>query len=157
MINTRHKAVEIYIPKASQNKQTPKFRTKNVVWKDWEKTLEPKLLEYFNSFPNEISHGILDQQVEIIRMLIETSATNFFGLTKASNKKLKGWWNSDIKAARKKVKESVKQHRIRQSPANLEKMEKAKKEYKSLIMESKLKQQNSNSNFLYNSRDSVQF
>ena len=76
LINTRHKAVEIYIPKASQNKQTPKFRTKNVVWKDWEKTLEPKLLEYFNSFPNEISHGILDQQVEILRMLKETSATD---------------------------------------------------------------------------------
>ena len=61
------------------------------------------------------------------------------------------------KAARKKVKESVKQHRVRQSPANLEKMEKAKKEYKSLITESKLKQQNSDSNFLNNSRDSIQF
>ena len=157
LINTRHKAVEIYIPEASQNKQTPKFRTKNAVWKDWEKTLEPKLLEYFNSFPNEISHEILDQQVEILTMLIQTSATDFFGLTEASNKKSKGWWNSDIKAARKKVKESVKQHRIRQSPANLEKMEKAKKEYKSLITESKLKQQNSDSNFLNNSRDSGQF
>ena len=31
LINTRHKAVEIYIPGTSQNKQTPKFRTKNVV------------------------------------------------------------------------------------------------------------------------------
>ena len=61
------------------------------------------------------------------------------------------------KAARKKVKESVKQHRVRQSPANLEKMEKAKKEYKSLITESKLKQQNSDTNFLNNSRDSIQF
>ena len=66
-------------------------------------------------------------------MLIHTSATDFFGLTKTSNKKSKGWWNSEIKAARKKVKESVKEHRIRQSPANLEKTEKAKKEYKSLI------------------------
>ena len=36
-------------------------------------------------------------------------------------------------------------------------MEKAKKEYKSLITESKLKQQNSDSNFLNNSRDSGQF
>ena len=36
-------------------------------------------------------------------------------------------------------------------------MEKAKKEYKSLITESKLKQQNSDSNFPNNSRDSVQF
>ena len=36
-------------------------------------------------------------------------------------------------------------------------MEKAKEEYKSLIMESKLKQQNSDSNFLKNSRDSFQF
>ena len=128
MINTRHKAVEIYIPEASQNKQTPKFRTKNTVWKDWEKTLEPKLLEYFNSFPNEISHEIFDQQVKILTMLIQTSATDFFGLTEASNKKSQGWWNSEIKAARKKVKGSVKQHRIRQSPGNLEKMEKAKKE-----------------------------
>ena len=49
LINTRHKAVETYIPEASQNKQTPKFRTKNAVWKDWEKTLQPKVLEYFNS------------------------------------------------------------------------------------------------------------
>ena len=51
LINTRHKAVEIYIPEVSQNKKTPKFRTKKAVWKDWEKNLEPKLLEYFNSFP----------------------------------------------------------------------------------------------------------
>ena len=109
LINTRHKAVEIYIPEASQNKQTPKFRTKNAVWKDWEKTLEPKLLEYFNSFPNEISHEILDQQVEILTMLIQTSATDFFGLTQTSNKISKGWCNSDIKAAGKKVTESVKQ------------------------------------------------
>ena len=36
-------------------------------------------------------------------------------------------------------------------------MEKVKKEYESLITESKLKQQNSNSNFLNNSRDSGQF
>ena len=153
LINTRHKAVEIYIPEASQNKQTPKFRTKNAVWKDWENTLEPNLLEYFNSFPNEICHEIFDQQVEILTMLIQTSATDFFGLTEASNKKSKGWWNSEIKAARKTVKESVKQHRIRQSPANLEKMEKAKKEHKTLITESKLKQQNSDLNFLNNSRD----
>ena len=127
MINTRHKAVEIYIPEASQNKQTPKFRTKNAVWKDWEKTLEPKLLEYFNSFHYEIFHEVLDQQVEILTMLIQTSATDFCGLTEASNKKSKGWWNSDIKAVRKKFKETVKQHRIRQSPANLEKNGKGQK------------------------------
>ena len=157
LISTRHKAVQIYIPEASQNKQTLEFRTKNALWKDWKKTLEPKLLEYFNYFPNEISHEILDQQVEILTMLMQTSATGFFGLTEASNKKSKGWWNSDVKAARKNVKESVKQHRIRQSPANLEKMEKAKKEYESLITESKLKQQNSGSNFLNDSRDSSQF
>ena len=36
-------------------------------------------------------------------------------------------------------------------------MEKAKKEYESLIMESKLKQQTSDSNFLNKSRDSSQF
>ena len=62
-----------------------------------------------------------------------------------------------LKQPGKKVKENVKQHRITQSPANLEKMEKAKKEYKSLITESKLKQQNSDSNFLNNSRDLGQF
>ena len=55
-----------------------------------------------------MSHEILDQQVEILTMLIQTSATDFFGLTKASNKKLKGGWNSEIKGARKKVKEIVK-------------------------------------------------
>ena len=67
------------------------------MWTDWEKTLEPKLLEYFNFFPNEISHDILDQQVEILTMMIQTSATDFFGLTEASNQKSKGWWNSDTK------------------------------------------------------------
>ena len=36
-------------------------------------------------------------------------------------------------------------------------MEKAKKEYESLITESKLRQQNSGSNFLNDSRDSSQF
>ena len=82
--------VEIYIPEASQNEQTLKFRTKNAVWKDWEKTLEPELLEYFNSFPNEISHEILDQQVEILTMLIQTSATDFFWTNRGLKQKIKG-------------------------------------------------------------------
>ena len=65
--------------------------------------------------------------LEILTMLIQTSATDFCGLTEGSNKNSKGWWNSDIKAVRKKIKETVKQHRIRQSPANLEKNGKGQK------------------------------
>ena len=60
-------------------------------------------------------------------MLIQTSAADFFGLTKASNKKLKDWWNSEIKAARKKVKENVKQHRNKAISSKLRKNGKGQK------------------------------
>ena len=45
----------------------------------------------------------------------------FFGLTEISSKRAKGWWNNNIKAAR-----SVRRYKLRQSPANLRKMEEVK-------------------------------
>ena len=53
--------------------------------------------------------------------LIVGSATSFFGLTGISNKRAKGWWNRNIKAARKETKESVRRCKLRQSLANLPK------------------------------------
>ena len=38
------------------------------------------------------------------------SATSFFGLTEILNKKGKGWWNNNIMAARKEMKESVRRY-----------------------------------------------
>ena len=76
----------------------------------------------------------------------------FFGLTEISNKRTKGWWNNNIKAGR-----SVRRNKLRQSPANLRKMEEVKEKYQTAISEAKLKQYKSNTKFLNESKDSTQF
>ena len=83
--------------------------------------------------------------------------SKFFCLTKISNKTAKGWWNNNIKAARKEMKESVRRYKLRQSPANLRKMEEVKEKYQTAISEAKLKQYKSNTKFLNESKDSTQF
>ena len=85
------------------------------------------------------------------------SVTSFFGLTEISNKRAKGWWSNNVKAARKEMKESVRRYKLRQSPANLQKMEEVKEKYQTAISEAKLKQYKSNTKFLNESKDSTQF
>ena len=89
--------------------------------------------------------------------LIVGFATSFFGLTKISNKRAKGWWNNNIKAAGKEMKEPVRRYKLRQSPANLRKMIEVKEKHQTAISETKLKQYKSNTKFLYESEDSTQF
>ena len=88
--------------------------------------------------------------------LIVGSRTNFFGLTKISNKRAKGWWNKTIEAARKEIKESVRSYKLRQPPAKLRKVE-VKEKYQTAISEAKLKQCKSYTKFLNESKDSTQF
>ena len=87
------------------------------------------------------------------------SAASFFGHTKISHRRAKGWWNNNIKAARKEMKESVtvRRYKLRQSPANLRKMEEVEEKYQTTISEAKLKQHKYNTKFLNESKDSTQF
>ena len=57
------------------------------------------------------------------------------------------------------MKESVtvRRYKLRQSPANLRKMEEVKEKYQTAISEAKLKQYKSNTKFLNESKDSTQF
>ena len=41
------------------------------------------------------------------------SAACFSGITEMSNKRAKGWWNNNIKAARKVMKETMRRYKIR--------------------------------------------
>ena len=43
----------------------------------------------------------------------------FFDLIKISNKRAKGQWNNNVKAARKEMKDPVRRYKLRQPPANL--------------------------------------
>ena len=157
LIKTRHKAIEILIEQEPSFKPNPKFRTKNGDWEKWKQFLQAPLEDYSTNFPLEISEKVIDQQANKLTELIVGSATSFFGLTEISNKRAKGWWSNNIKAARKEMKESVRRYKLRQSPANLRKMEEVKEKYQTAISEAKLKQYKSNTKFLNESKDSTQF
>ena len=105
----------------------------------------------------EISEKVIEQQANKLTELILGSAKSFTGLTEISNKRGKGWWNNKIIAARKGMKESVRRYKLRQSPANFRKMVEVKKKYRTAISEAKLKQHKSNTKFLKESKDSIQF
>ena len=156
-IKTKHKAIEILIEQEPSFKPNPKFRTKNGDWEKWKQFLQAPLEDYSTNFPLEISEKVIDQQANKLTELIVGSATSFFGLTEISNKRAKGWWSNNIKAARKEMKESVRRYKLRQSPANLRKMEEVKEKYQTAISEAKLKQYKSNTKFLNESKDSTQF
>ena len=96
----------------------------------------------------EISEKVIDQQANKLTELILGSATSFTGLPEISDKRGKGWWNNNIIAARKGMKESVRRYKLRQSPANFRKMVEVKKKYRTAISEAKLKQHKSNTKFL---------
>ena len=158
LIKTRHKTTEILIEQEPSFKPNPNFRTKNVDWEKWKQFLQAPLEDYSTNFPLEISEKVLDQHANKLTNLIVGSATSFFvDLTEISNKRAKGWWNNNIKAARKEMKESVRRYKLRQSPANLRKMEEVKEKYQTAISEAKLKQYKSNTKFLNESKDSTQF
>ena len=152
LTKTRHKAIEILIDQEPSFKPNPKFITRNADWEKWKQFLQPPLEDYSTNFPLEISEKIIDQQASKLTDLMVGSATSFFGLTEISNKRTKGWWNNNIKAGR-----SVRRNKLRQSPANLRKMEEVKEKCQTAFSEAKLKQYKSNVKFLNESKDSTQF
>ena len=154
LIKTKRKAIEILIEQEASFKRNPEFRTKNADFEKWKQFLQAPLEDYSTNFPLEISEKVIDQQANKLTDLIVGSATSFFGLTEISNKRAKGWWSNNIKAARKEMKESVRRYKLRQSPANLRKMEEVKEKYQTAISEAKLKQYKSNTKFLNESKDS---
>ena len=58
----------------------------------------------FYKLPLRISEKVIDQHAKKLTDQIVGSATSVFGLTEISNKRAKGWRNSNIKAARKEMK-----------------------------------------------------
>ena len=157
LIKTRHQAIEILIEEDIDQKQNPRFKTKNADWEEWKKVLQPKLEEYHANFPREISPEVIDQQANNLTNLIVESATDFFGLTEITKNTPKRWWNNEIKELRKKLKECKKRCKIRESPTNLKELEQIKNKYKSAISEAKLEQHKWKTQFLNESRDSGQF
>ena len=108
LIRTRHKAIEIPIEQEPSFKPDPKFQTKNADWDKWKQFLQLPLEDYSTKFHLKISEKVMDQQGNKLTELIVGSATSLFGLTEISNKRAKGWWNNNIKAARKEMKASVR-------------------------------------------------
>ena len=139
LIKTRHKAIEMLIEQEPSFKPNHKFRTKNADWEKWKQFLQAPLEDYSTNFHLGISEKVIDQQANKLTELIVGSATRFFGLTEISNKRANVWWNNNIKAARKEMKGSVRKYKLRQSPANLQKMVEVKEKYQTVISGAKLK------------------
>ena len=70
----------------------------------WERILDTKLKNFQDSFTTNINPDIIDAQTSALTNIIIDSATDFFGNTETSKKISKGWWNTDIKNARKTKK-----------------------------------------------------
>ena len=160
LIKTRHKAIEMLIEQEPSFKPNHKFRTKNADWEKWKQFLQAPLEGYSTNVHLGISEKVIDQQANKLTELIVGSATRFFGLTEISNKRANVWWNNNIKAARKEMKGSVRKYKLRQSPANLQKMVEVKEKYQTVISEAKLNQYKSNTKFSNESnesKDSTQF
>ena len=122
IIKTRHRPIEILVEHEHSLKPKPKFKTKNADWEKWKQFLQTSLEDYSTNFTLGISEKVIYQQANKMTELIVGSPTSFFGLTEISNKRAKGWQKNNIKAARKEMKESVRRYKIRQFPANLQKM-----------------------------------
>ena len=145
-----------WLSRNPHSSQIQSSEQKNADLKKWKQFLQVPLEDYSTNFPLEISEKVIDQQAQKLTDLIVGSATSVFGLTEISNKRVKGWRNNNIKAARKEMK-SVRRYKLRQSPANLQKMEEVKEKHQTAISEAKLKQYKSNKKFLNESKDSTQF
>ena len=131
------------------------FRTKNADWDEWKQFLQAPQEDYSTNFQLEISENVIDQQTSKLTELIVGSATSFFGPTEIS-KRTKGWWNNNIKAARKETKESVRSYKLIQSPVNLPKMVEVKEKL-SFLRQNSNNIYKSNTKFLNESKDSTHF
>ena len=106
LIKTRHMAIEISVnEQGKKEKRNTHFRTKNADWSIWERILDTKLKNFQDSFQTNINPDIIDAQTSTLTNIIIDSTTDFFGNTETSKKIIsKGWWNTDIKNARKTIK-----------------------------------------------------
>ena len=86
------------------------------------------------------------------------SAASFFVSQKYQIKQPKVGGITTLKLPEKRWRSlTVRRYKLRQSPANLRKMEEVKEKYQTAISEAKLKQYKSNTKFLNESKDSTQF
>lgn len=52
-----------------------------------------RIVNRYTSFPKTTSEEEIDIQINKLTNIFVNSATEFFGMTVASNKKNKGWWS----------------------------------------------------------------
>ena len=101
-IKIRYKDIEIDIENLSDKSRshTPHFRTQDANQDEWCKLLHNSLSQSINSFYNEISKKIIDDQANLFVNLITTSASSFFSITEKSKIESNGWLSKDIKKSR---------------------------------------------------------
>ena len=132
-------AIEISVnEKGKKEKRNIHFRTKNAGWSIWERILDTKLKNFQDSFPTIINPDIIDVQTSALTNIIIDSATGFFGHTETSKKISKVWWSTDMKNARKTVKNALNKYKKRNTPENSAILEEAKKQYQNLMEMPKL-------------------
>ena len=157
LIKIRHMAIEISVnEQEKKEKRNNHFRTKNADWSIWEKILDTELKNFQDSSPTIINPDIIDTQTSALTNIID-SAIAFFGNTETSKKVSKGWWNTDIKNARKAVKNALSKYKKRNTPENSTILQEAKKHYQNLIEMSKLSFHKKQTEYLNQSRDATQF
>ena len=118
--------------------------------------LENNLLNFVNSYPEEISKNIIEKQACLLTKIIVGSAIDFFGMTEISTKEIKGWWNEDIKMAFNELKNSLKKYCKRKTPANHNEYL-LKKHLQNLIKTSKFDLYKKTSEYLNLSKNANQF
>ena len=151
-------AIEISVnEQGKKEKRNTHFRTKNADWSIWERILDTKLKNFQDFFSTIINPDIIDAQTSALTNIIIDSATDFFGNTETSKKISKGWWNTDIKNARKTVKNALSKYKKRNTPENSTILQEAKKHYQNLIEMSKLSFHKKQTEYLNQSRDATQF
>ena len=103
-IKTESQAIEIEV-KDETIISNPKFKRKNASWAEWKEFLKPRLEDYLEEFPTEISEKEINNQTKKLTDIIIYTATLFFGQTEATKKETKGWWSRDIKKTSSRQKE----------------------------------------------------
>ena len=112
-IKIRYKDIEIDIENLSDKSRshTPHFRTQDANQDEWCKLLHNSLSQSINSFYNEISKKIIDDQANLFVNLITTSASSFFSITEKSKIESNGWLSKDIKKSRNDITNANKRYK----------------------------------------------
>ena len=112
-IKIRYKDIEIDIENLSDKSRshTPHFRTQDANQDEWCKLLHNSLSQSINSFYNEISKKIIDDQANLFVNLITISASSFFSITEKSKIESNGWLSKDIKKSRNDITNANKRYK----------------------------------------------